>query len=417
MDDRLKLKYFKYYREHCFYKKLDVDELENLARESLQKGFDDIYAFTMTLLCRYSIENLQKERFLKYLTELRIIATEKGGFPAVHTHLNEGYFQMMVEQNYDNAIKSFNLAKDIYEKNAQNNQPTIYFILQYLGVSYQRNSEDIKAYLYFTEALKCKLNKVFRFHKAMTYNWLAIIEDKHNLSYKALQKALRSAKILKNYSIEIRYCDVLNTIGLLYLKLDKFTEAEITFLESIDIAKKHNLSFIIADAYNNLGMLYQTNNQIPNSIENYQKSLKFRNKETEQQKFSFTLMNLGHSYRISGDYTKAKKYILKAIEITKNFNNDVHLNRCYSNLSLVYLGLKDFKNTKKYLKLSKTLTQKINDTEGLMYVYNYSIELYKEMGDIQKMKEYENLADQTQKELSEIKMNTTKEFLEWKVRK
>jgi len=412
MDDKQKSKYFQYYRDYCFFKKIEVNRVEDLARESLEKGFNDLYAFIMTLLCRYSLENQRRDNFCDYLSDLKIVANTEGGFPAVHAYINEGYYQMMVEQNYQNAIKYFQTARNIYEEHSLHNPPTLFLIFQYLGVSYWNISDDIIAYKYFTEALKCNLNKTFRFHKAMTYNWLAIIETEHHLISQALEKSLRSAKILKNYAIEIRYCDVMNTIGLLYLDLKKFDDAKTAFTESLKIALKHNVSFIIADAYNNIGLFYYRTNQPYLSIEQLQKSIEHRNHETDQRKYGFTLMNLCCVYMFLEDFPMAEKYIFEAMKIAKKFDDTVFLTKCNLNVAMVYHKTKDYPKTKSFLSLCEQYALKANNIDILIDIYKAYIDLYHDTKRYKKKKKYEILYTEMLKKQDEMKQNNIKNFLE-----
>ena len=411
MSQNYKYRFFQYYRDYYFYKKIDLEIVEAFATEVIEKGYDNLYAFIMTLICRYYLDTNQKDLFTKYLNALKEIATEKGGYSLVYVHINEGLYQMMMEQNHKNAALSFQEGLQVYQQNKLNHPPTIYNLYQFIGVAYCNIADYITAYQYLNKALDCDLNETFKFHKAMTYNWLAIIEDKHHLTSQALQKALKSAEILKKYSIENRYCDVLNTIGLLYADTHQYNEAEASFTESIEIATKYNMSFIIADGYNNLGLLYKQTNQNELALKNYLKSLEYRNQEREQKKYAKTLSNIGNVYINLEEYDKAEKFIQEAIDSAIKLNDEISLMKCYSNISIVYLKKREYKKVEEFLKLAETIAINKNEIDGLTYIYKTYSDLYNVKQEYKKMSEYTLLYAEKTKENFENKLKTTVNFI------
>ena len=410
MSQNYKYKYFQYYRDYYFFKKLDIDSLEKFKSELLDKELYHFYSFIITLLCRYCLDNNQHDKFFEYLAELKNIAATHKGYSLLYSHINEGYYIFLSSKDLDKAIEHFKKALKIYQENKFDNPHTLYTLYQYMGVTYYKMSDDISAYDLLQKALECDLNETFKFHKAMTYNWLAIIEDKHHFTAQALQKALKSAHIYKRYSIENRYCDVLNTVGLLYLELKHFDNAISVFEESIEIAKKTNQIIIIADAYNNLGMLYYEIKNYKLSEENYLQSLEYR-PITDIKKTYYTLNNLGNTCREMAGYDKSEKYLLDSLHKAKPLQDDLFISQIYGNLAVMFLKKKEFDKALEYLKLSESLANNFQDTIQLKRIYQTYIDYYNQKEDYQKTNQYWQLFTEKLQEDYENKLDTTVKFI------
>ena len=408
MDKKLQSKFFKYYQEYFFTFRMDIPLVEGLLQEALENKYYDLYSFTINLLCRQAIEAGDMDRFCEYLKPLKSMAEEKGGYPLVYCHINEGLNLLLKSKLPKEAIAEFQKALNIYQDKQLTNGLTLYTIHQFMGVAYRNLTDNISAYRHLSIALQTNLNEIFKFHKGITYQWMALIERDFSFTSSALQKALKSAEIFRKYKVDVRLSDSLNLVGSFYIGYAQFDEAMSVFTEGIEIAEKYNLTDIISDSYNGIGALYSAKNDFLNAIENYQKSVKYRNNAIESRN---TLNNIGNAYLNSGLYEDAEKYFLQALEIVNSINDDFLRTRLYNNLALNCYHLQRFDDAIEYLKQAEPLAESLNDLDIYRKIYHIYTGIYDEQENYELKADYAWRCTEKTVEYYENRLKINGEFI------
>ncbi len=179
------------------------------------------------------------------------------------------------------------------------------------------------------------------------------------------EKAMDRATAEQNNKEKVQ---ALNGLGLVYIDLSKYTQAQSYLNESIKIGETHlsDHDSDIGEAYGRLAYSYSQEGKIEQAIENYLISLRiFQNGVGEiSQLAANTYSNLGAAYYLLGKQSqKAIENLQKSIEINHKLGGkeSLEMARAYNDLANVYFDLEDHEQAIDYHRLSLQIKQKIMD--------------------------------------------------------
>ncbi len=173
-----------------------------------------------------------------------------------------------------------------------------------------------------------------------------------NLALNALQK---NEKIWKNIAISH------NSIGNIYLLLQRDDLALKHFLEALKIEKKYNNLLGLAINYQNIGSIYERRGDYDKAMEQYQKSLSYNEKIHSKVGKIICNTSIGNLLLKKGKTSEAVKIIKPNLQVAKDLGDAYYLADVYVSLGKAYLKDNKFKQAEENLKkgLQIALNKKI----------------------------------------------------------
>lgn len=203
---------------------------------------------------------------------------------------------------------------------------------------------------------------------------------------------------------------ILNTIGNIQRELGRNFEAIKSYKKAIEIKKKYLDSVGVAITLENLGSIYI-------ELDDYEKGKSYLKEAlaiAENQKINKwnggNFANLGNLHTRIGNYPKALTYHLKALEIRKKSPSRERQARSFFKVGDLYFKLKNYKKAQKYLNESLKISEEINAKLVLLMNYESLVELNKKKGNFEKALLYQDLYNQINDSIFNIKK--LKEFTE-----
>ncbi len=200
------------------------------------------------------------------------------------------------------------------------------------GTAHFYKSEYAKAIASHLQSEKISSAHEMEQGKAQVFNNIGIAYIKLEDWYNAEEYMNKSLEICKKYDIKRGISYTLGNLGIIYKHLDRYQDAIAAYLESNVICEELGDQRAIARNYNNIGALYEKEGNYDLALEYYTRC--FNTSEAEQYESTLTsvLHNLGNLYSKQKRYTLSIDNFEKSLEIAKALDyRDVVLNN--------YLGL------------------------------------------------------------------------------
>jgi len=160
----------------------------------------------------------------------------------------------------------------------------------------------------------------------------------------AKNQGIKNKEILENIAISH------NSIGNIFLLLERDDLALEHFQKALEIEKRYNNKLGQAINYQNIGSIYEKKGELKKAISFYQKSLCY-NEEINSKLGKIICNNsIGNVYLKQNQPEKALKIIQPNLNIAKKLGDNYYLAEVYINLGKVYGHLKQYNEAKKYLK-------------------------------------------------------------------
>lgn len=176
---------------------------------------------------------------------------------------------------YDEALKHFNLSKEIAEK--LGDKLKLAAVINNMGLVYDDKADYQKALTYYLQALKlCEEGNTGN-------NWM--------------------------------YGSTLNNVGLIYQNMGKYDQALEFFNRSMKVKEKIGNIRGVGSSLHNIGLAYKLKKEYDKSLEYYLRALEIRKATNDLSGTALTLNNIGSLYEIKGEYEKAYPYLRQALDI------------------------------------------------------------------------------------------------------
>ncbi|MBP7273299.1 MAG: CHAT domain-containing protein [Saprospiraceae bacterium] len=184
--------------------------------------------------------------------------------------------------------------------------------------SYQRSSSPAAAIINLLEAQQIydKAAEIDGSYYGKMYVYLGDLH-KGVASLQYYQSALQT---FDKYNLQTSpiYVHVKNQIGLRYMFLGQFSNAESTHLENIQLRQKYNPTDYVGlcKSYNNLGLVYRSSGNYPKAEEALLKVIEIynANNDTLNSLYGPGLNNLSTAYEMMGNLKKAFYYNQKSLD-------------------------------------------------------------------------------------------------------
>ncbi len=249
-----------------------------------------------------------------------------------------------IKADYPQAIfyhqKAYNLAKEV------NDLPGQIYSLNMLGVIYRRMDAVKSALEYHNKALDL-----------------------------ALSAPVKTKEILENIAISH------NSIGNIYLLLQRDDMALKHFLKALDIEKKFNNRLGLAINYQNIGAIYERQGDYGKALEYYKKSLDYNEQINSKLGKIICNTSIGNVYLKQGQIDKALKKMQPNITLAKQLGDAYYMADIDVNLGKAYLQAKQYRKAEDFLVKALTIALDKNLPSVAQEAYKYYAILKERQGD------------------------------------
>jgi len=197
----------------------------------------------------------------------------------------------------------------------------------------------------------------------------------HDMALELARKKHRQDKeILDNIAISH------NSIGNIYVLLNRDDMALLHFNKALGIEKKFNNKLGLAINYQNIGSIYENEGDLNKALEYYEKSLGYN--EQIHSKVGKIICNnsIGEVYIKKGEPKKALKIILPSLDIAEQLGDDYYLSGVYLNLGRIYTGIGNYKEAEHFLREGLGIAKENNIVSYIADGYQYYAELKEKQG-------------------------------------
>ncbi len=214
----------------------------------------------------------------------------------------------------------------------------------------------------------------------VVYRRMDAVKSALEYHYKALQIA--SSTKQKSREIDENIAISNNSIGNIYLLLEKPKLAKKHFAKSLQIEKKYNNKLGLAINYQNIGGIFEEQGNYEKALEYYTKSLAYNDSIKSTVGKIICQTSIGNVYLKQGKYQSALEKIKPNIKLAEKLGDKYYTADVYLNYAQVLIKLKKYKDAK--LFLDKALSVAKNKK-----IPSLSSEIYKSLSEIaQQNKDY-----------------------------
>ena len=177
-------------------------------------------------------------------------------------------------------------------------------------------------------------------------------------NFKRTQEFLEKALQLTRYESDEKYkSNILNNLGLVKWRQDKYDEALKYIFKSLEIREKlepQNESEIegkketISQCYDNLGVIYYSLRNYEKALEYLKKSLEIKKSLKKTDQIALTLNNIGAILRETGKYDEALKFLTESLEFKEKSDNRMGIINSLLNIASIYREMKKYDEATKY---------------------------------------------------------------------
>lgn len=182
---------------------------------------------------------------------------------------------------------------------------------------------------------------------------------------------------------------VLTNKGLAYQQFGDLKAALNNYFESLSICRSADIPVHYA-LYNNIGIVYLELERYSEAMTYFIEALKKATAEKNVIDESFTLANIGRTYTYMGDFSNAITYLCEAMIIMKRFGNRQAECQVYANLGKAFMKMKNYPEAIKYYNRSIKYYKEIGDLSSVSHTLCEIGELYFELNDYKTSKQFFN---------------------------
>ncbi|SYZ72319.1 hypothetical protein TRIP_C20434 [Candidatus Zixiibacteriota bacterium] len=160
-------------------------------------------------------------------------------------------------------------------------------------------------------------------------------------------------------------CKSLRNLGVIYIEMGEFDDAESSYKEAIQIALVNDQYILYADLNNNLGAIRNMKGDWEGALESYHLAKEVYEREREVRKAAYTVNNIGITFLEQEQYGRALKYFVAAVRTAESIK-DASLCLILSiNLTDLYLKRGEIDEAKRYCSNAETYlaTEKLRNSQ------------------------------------------------------
>jgi len=208
-----------------------------------------------------------------------------------------------------------------------------------------RNDEAVTEYQKLLEFCKEKKLVNERIEVFLEIGQLLAKTGEHDRAIGYVHRALSEYRRL-NDSLGI--CKSLRNLGVIYIELGEFEDAETAYEEAIEIAEQGKSFILIADLNNNLGTIRNIKGDWQGALKCYTRAKDIYKDNGEVRKSAYTLNNIGITLMEKMQYEKARDCFLSALKAISSIKDESLLLILNINLADLSLKIGNFKDAQTY---------------------------------------------------------------------
>ena len=201
----------------------------------------------------------------------------------------------------------------------------------------------------------------------------------HNKALELAQSASEKNRELIN-NIAISH----NSIGNIYLLLERDDLAYRHFEKALKIEAQHNNRLGMAINYQNIGAILERQGDLEKALYYFQKSLDYNNKINSKVGKIICNSSIANVYLKQGKIQQAIKTITPNLKLAKDLGDNYYIADVYINVAKIYMANQDLKNAEQYLKLGLQIAKSKNIPSLTSEAYKQYSELKEKEGDFEK---------------------------------
>lgn len=167
----------------------------------------------------------------------------------------------------------------------------------------------------------------------------------HDRALGYVYRALSGYRHLKD---PLGICKSLRNLGVIYIELGEFEDAETAYEEAVEISEKNQLRLLYADLYNNLGTIKNIKSDWEQALECYSRAKDVYEGEGEVRKTAYTLNNIGITLMEQEKYKSAREYFLSALKVAGTIKDESLMLILNINLTDLSLKFGNFSDARQY---------------------------------------------------------------------
>lgn len=201
---------------------------------------------------------------------------------------------------------------------------------------------------------------------------------------KAITSHLQAEKISTFHKMEYGKAQVLNNIGITYIKLEDWPNAERYMTQSLAICKKFDLKRGISYTLGNLGIIYKHQSRFQDAINAYVESNKVFLDLGDERGIARNYDNLGALYEELKNYSKALEYYQKSLKKSRIAQDQSTMTNALHNLGNLHVKKNNFTKAIKNYSESLEIAQKQDYKDAIRNNYLGLSEAHEKNGDLAK---------------------------------
>ena len=243
-----------------------------------------------------------------------------------------------------------------------------YSVLHRLAGDYDAALNSLSKYQDYVERVKDTANWIFAyFEKGVIYSQQGDLEESLKQFYAAnsLSEKVGNKDMLSNIS---------NSIGLVYIDLEKYQEAETYFKISLSIKKELDItSEELGDAYNSLASAFKNQNKFNRALEYFDKAL--QNYEANDSEFGISIASYNKAliYNEQGEFRKALPLLELAYDKQKANGFNTELTLTISSLAEAHFELGNYQKSEALLNEGLSLELESKSAAKDLYFELYRV--------------------------------------------
>jgi tetratricopeptide (TPR) repeat protein len=202
-----------------------------------------------------------------------------------------------------------------------------------------------------------------------------------------------------------------NKIGVLFLKMGEYKDAQYHLEESIKQAQSVSDSEQEASGLMSLGNRWKKEKVFDKAEENYLRSIEICEENDYKRLLAGNYNNYGSLQRMMDNLERAEEYYNLAVEVNKEIGNDLWLSYNYNNLGNIYDQRGEYKIALGYYERSSEIKDKLGDDPGKLITLLNISEAYESLKDYNQAYRYHVEYSQLKDSLDEqSRLEQTKEL-------
>ncbi len=205
---------------------------------------------------------------------------------------------------------------------------------------------------------------------------------------KSIEYLLQAKSFARNLSDDSLYVLILSSLGLAYINIDQYQQAEEALQEALNLLGKNRLGWLKGDILNRLGLIATRRGQNARALDFYLSALAIAETAEDTLLVAKLSNNLAILYRKAKNCDKALEYYHRALLLYESKDDKRNAAGTLNNIGVLYKDMDSLKNAEVYYLRSLRLKEEIHDEKGVYSTYNNLSLLYNSLGEYHKALEY-----------------------------